>query len=84
MTAKQRKALEFLWIKYGNGGACHSMANHRFLQRHIEGKCGDAAMIEPQITRECRDAFARVVKDDYSELSGIQKKILEAFEKGFI
>jgi hypothetical protein len=60
------------------------MANHRFLQRHIEGKFEEAAMVEPQITRECKDAFARVANDDYSELSGIQKKILAAFEKGFL
>lgn len=60
------------------------MANHRFFQKHIEGKPDDAAMHEPQITEECRQAFARIASDDYRELSESQKRILNAFEKGYV
>jgi hypothetical protein len=84
LTAKQRKALEFLWFKYGNGGNAHSMANHRFFQLHVAGDHDAAAMHEPQITGECRLAFDRILKNDYSELSEFQKNVLKAYAAGVL
>jgi len=60
------------------------MANHKLLQKHVEGKHDEANLQRCQITPECRLAFDRIMKDDYSELSKIQTKILEAFERGLL
>jgi hypothetical protein len=79
MTARQRKAVEFLWFKYGNGGSCHSLANHKTLQRHMEGRHEDAALYERQITGECREALDRVLRDDYSEFSESVRGIITSF-----
>ena len=79
MTTKQLKALEFLWFKYGNGGACHSPQNHKFLQRHIEGRHEAAAVYDKRITSACREAVDRVLKDDYTEFKEEIRKIIESF-----
>lgn len=79
MTTKQVKALEFLWFKYGNGGACSTPANHKFIQRHVEGKEKDAEMYRKHITSDCREAVNRVLNDNYTEFSESTRKIIESF-----
>jgi len=81
MTEKQRKALEFLWFTYGNGGNCHTNANHKFLQRHVEGRLDEAKCFEHLITEECRRAHDRVMRDDYSELTEMARKVVGSMGK---
>lgn len=76
-TMVQRKALEFLWSKYGNGGNCYTPANHKFLKSHVDGKTEDAKKQEHLITRSCREAFDRIMKDDYSELTDDAWEVLK-------
>lgn len=79
MTRKQVKALEFLWFKYGNGGSCSTPANHKFLQRHVEGREKDAEMYRKHITGECREAVERVLADNYTEFSEGTRKAIDSF-----
>lgn len=84
LTAKQKKALEFLWFKYGNGGSCSSNANHKYLQRLVEGRDEEAKAFERQITLDCRKAVERIRSEDYKELSEGVRKMLDAFEVGML
>ena len=77
LTQKQKKALEFLWFKYGNGGSCHTNANHKFLQRHVEGRHEDAGVYITRITESCKEAFERIANNDYSEFSPDKLRLLE-------
>lgn len=82
MTFRQRKALEFLWFKYGNGGACSSLANHKYIQRFVEGRDADAELYSVRATRDCREAVARVKAGDFSELSDETRKMVEQMVEG--
>ena len=77
LTQKQVKALEFLWFKYGNGGSSHTNANHKFMQKHIEGNSKDAGLYITRITKACKEAFERVLNNDYSEFHPNQLRLLE-------
>ena len=68
LSLEQRKALGILWCKYGNGGSCHTPANHKFIQAHLLQKLDDAKRYEHLITKECKDAFDRILNNDYHEL----------------
>jgi hypothetical protein len=80
VTARQRKAMEFLWFKYGNGGTCHSLANHKYVQRFVEGRDADAEAYAGQITADCREAVARVKAGDFRELSEFAKGVVRTVE----
>ena len=56
------------------------MANHKFVQRHVEGKPEDAALYAKQITADCRAAVERVMRCDYSELSDTGRKHVASME----
>lgn len=43
LTPIQRKALEDLWFKFGNGGSKHTHGNHRFIQCILEHGDDDPA-----------------------------------------
>jgi hypothetical protein len=81
LTIVQKKALELLSFKYGNGGSCHTKENHKFLQLHIAGTHDEAEMLGSKITDECRTAFEKVMKSDYSELHEDQREFLKGIEK---
>jgi hypothetical protein len=70
--------MELLWFKYGNGGSCSSNANHKFFQRHVEGQHVEAAVHMTQITADCKAAFEKIMKDDFSELSPTARRILDS------
>lgn len=78
LTRKQVKALEFLWFKYGNGGNMSTNENHKFIQRHIEGRPKDAQLFAHRITKDCREAFQRILDNDYRELHSNQLQMIEA------
>ena len=82
LTAVQRKAMEFLWFKYGNGGNCHTVANHKFFQRHIEQKPEEAQKYAHLITAECKEAFDRVMQGDFREFNESARQVLTGIEKG--
>ncbi len=84
MTKKQRRALEILGYKYGNGGCCATRDNHAFFQRHLAGKPEEAALLNHRITSACREAFDRVMVDDYREFSVETKRRLDAVESGML
>lgn len=77
LVQKQIKALELLWFKYGNGGSMSTNDNHKFMQRHIEGRPADALLFAHRITPACNDAFKRILANDYSELHPNQLKLIE-------
>ena len=78
-TAKQSKAIEFLWFVYGNGGPKHNMQNHKFLQRHVEGRHDEAKFHQPD--KECVAAFERVMADDFSDFNDHQMLIINSAEE---
>lgn len=84
MTRKQRKALEFLWFKYGNGGQCYTPQNHKYIQFLIAEKVEEAKRLAHIITRECKDAVERVMNDDYRELGEGARQVVEAAGAGVI
>jgi hypothetical protein len=54
-----QKELERLWFIYGNSGPKCTMDNHKFIQRHIEGKSHEAKFYKP--TEECREAVKQAL-----------------------
>jgi hypothetical protein len=84
LTKKQKQALEFLWIKYGNGGSMHTKENHIFLHAQIEGQMDVAKSVEHVISRDCRKAFQRIVDNDFGELGREAHRILDAIECGML
>ena len=78
VTGKQCKALEFLSFKYGNGGAMCSGDNHKFLALLIVNNPAEASKYLHRITDSCREAVARVLKNDFSELRDNQRMIIAA------
>ena len=81
-TEAQKKAIEYLWFVYGNGGVKHTMGNHKFLQRHVEGRHDEAKFHQP--SDECVEAFEKVCSGDFSGLSKGQRKVLDAVERGML
>jgi hypothetical protein len=47
-----QQELERLWFVFGNNGPQCTMGNHKFIQRHVEGKAHEAKFYKP--TKECR------------------------------
>jgi len=59
-----QKALEGLWFVFGNYGPKHTPDNHKFIQRHVEGKSHEAKFYKP--TGECRRAVKRLLQGSAS------------------
>ena len=55
-----QKKLEQLWFIFGNNRPKHTMDNHKFIQRHIEGKSHKAKYYKP--TEECKKAVRKIIK----------------------
>lgn len=51
--------LENLWFVYGNNGPKHTGDNHKFIQRHVEGRAQLAKDYSP--TKECRNAVKQAI-----------------------
>lgn len=49
-----QKALEAIWFVFGNNGPKSTMANHKYIQRHVEGKGHEAKFYAA--TAECKKA----------------------------
>jgi len=49
-----QQELERLWFIYGNGGPKHNPHDHKFIQRHVEGRGNEAKFYSPTV--ECRKA----------------------------
>ena len=60
-TSRQRK-MESLWFVFGNHGAAHTDANHKYVQRHVEGRAKEADFYPA--TAECKKAVARVLASE--------------------
>jgi len=58
-STRQRK-LESLWFVFGNHGAAHTMPNHKYVQRYVEGRGEDASLYPA--TAECKKAVVRAMK----------------------
>ena len=58
-TVQQR--LEHLWFVFGHNGPKATMANHKFIQRHVEGRDHLAKQYRP--TAECRKAVKAALAD---------------------
>lgn len=58
-TTKQNK-LERLWFVFGNHGRAHSLANHKYVQRHVEGRGVESGFYPA--TSDCKEAVKRVLE----------------------
>lgn len=76
LSALQRKALELLSFKYGNGGAMCSRDNHEFLKLIVAGNDKEAALLMHRITKPLIVAYGRIANHDYTELPKRQIQIL--------
>jgi len=54
-----QQALERLWFVFGNNGPKSTMGNHKFIQRHVEGRSHEARYYKP--TMECREEVNRAI-----------------------
>ena len=77
LTVKQRRALELLLFKYGNGGSMHSNDNQKFFMALVHGDMNEASLYAHLITKPCQEALDRILKNDYRELRVHQQKMLE-------
>jgi len=77
MTGIQRRAVTALYCIFGNAGPKYTQGNHEFLRRTLEGEP------EPehyQPTAECKTAFQKVMKGDYSSFPPRVRVKLEEFK----
>ena len=81
LTARQKKAMQYLQSKYGAGGTCSSRANDIFWKENIYGDQKKAAISLTQITSNCREAFDRIVGNDYRELKPEVRKAVMACQE---
>jgi hypothetical protein len=64
-TTRQRK-MEALWFVFGNHGMAHSLSNHKYVQRHVEGRGKEAEFYPASI--DCQKAVERVLESkDWTE-----------------
>ena len=65
LKAGQQMAMEGLWFRFGNNGPKHTMGNHKFIQRHVEGRMDEIDLYDP--TDECREAVRKILVFNYSD-----------------
>ena len=81
LTAKQRKAFEFLSFKYGNGGSMCSNDNHKFLMLLVNGDLAGASLYCHRVTPSCLEAYERIMKNDFKELKVSQMVVVDAVKE---
>ena len=80
MKAGQQRAMNDLWLLYGNHGSKHTRDNHLFVQRHAEGRPSEAEFHDP--TPECRAAVEKVLSADYTDFSEKKQMRLTQMDEG--